>query len=200
MRFFTRGNYYEQLPRAIQDLPFGLLRTHTYPGGQEGVITEALQSYQGAEPPTPPVMMPQRMGLTRWRKGPEGQPPVYGSNVRALLGAMRHQMQVREAALQRVAQLPVMDYYDAPRHMGASEMPMPSQELNQNLRRGYVPLARGVTPADALVEGRQVVEYVDRTLPDPVQMRARALAQVGEQMAAMQAMTDGGVGTPWQMR
>lgn len=195
MRFYSSGDYYAQLPRAIQDLPFGLLRSHTYPGGQEGVITEALEQYRAGE--APPQMVPQRMGLTRWRKGPDGSPPVYGSNVRALLASMRHQMQVERAANARVAQLPVMDAYAAPRQLQASEMPMPSQELNPNLRRGYVPLARGVTPADALVEGRQVLEYADQTMPDFVQLRARALAQVGMQMQAMQAMTDGGVGTPW---
>lgn len=198
MRFYASGDYYAQLPRAIQELPFGLLRTHTYPGGQEAVITEALEQYRAGE--TPPQMMPQRMGLTRWRKGPDGQPPVFGSNVQALLASVRYQMQVEQAANARVARLPVMDAYDAPRQMQADRLPMPSEELNPNLRRGYVPLARGVTPADALVEGREVLQLVDATMPDYVQLRARALAQVGQKMQAMQEMTGGGVGTPWIVR
>lgn len=197
MRFYTGGNWYPQAPPEIHDLPLDLLKTTAYPG-QPGVAQRGMEQYLSGE--QLPIMVPQRMGLTRWKTPPV--PRGWGQNVVALMDAFKHQVAVTSAANGYAGSLPTADFVQMARRRGYTRMP--PQNLDRNLRAGYVPMARGAVPLDQVVDAKVLNSYAQDAgrAEDLSSSRARASAFEGVRQIQQSYLDvlQGNAGVPWFMR
>ena len=196
MRFYTSGNFYPQLPRVIHDLPLDLLRSRTYPRNPE-VIERGFAQLQAGKLPV--FYAPARMGYSKWKT-----PPVqtgWGQNVISMLAAVRQQYGVIDRA--QPHGLPIMDAIQAGPAVGANEMPMPTDDMDPNLRRGYVPLARNAVPLDDVVDVAAIDRIaLERSDPEELRNSARvsALDEIGAMQDRLQMVAFANTGVPWFMR
>lgn len=193
MRFYTSGDWWPQAPPEIHALPLNLLRTTAYPAHPEVAQLGVQQLMEGYDP----VIVPQRMGFTKWKD--PGYPLEFGANVEALLKAPQHQLAVEEAANKKVASLPTADFIQAAQRMGLTRIP--AQSFDPHLRAGYVPLAEGVTPMDQLVDARTLNEMAQK-LSDPdsvssAEAKRAAWASIQNTQDTLAAITGGHSMQPW---
>lgn len=195
MRFNQSGHFYPQLPAAIRDLPVDLLRSHKVTRDPD-VTRRGIQQYFAGELPV--YSVPQRMGFQKWKT-----PPTqigYGQNVISLLSAMQHQVSVISAAQPK--NIPFADPIQAAHRIGATSLPMPTDRMDPNLRRGYVPLARGAVPLNTLTESAQLQQISNAGIGETVgnDARASALEEVEMQSRSIRSMAHGNTGKPWFLR
>jgi len=195
VRFYTGGDFYDQMPQVMRDLPVDLLRSRQYPRNPE-VLERGLEQLQHGKRPV--FYAPQAMGLTRWKTPPTRT--AWGQNVTSLLSAMHHNLQVQHQA--RVHQVPVMDAIEAGRAVGADRMPMPTDNMDPNLREGYVPLASGAVPRNRLVDMNQLSQAHAAVAAVEMKSDARraALQEVGAYSDRLAMMALASSGVPWFVR
>jgi hypothetical protein len=196
MRFYTGGNFYPQLPTVMHDLPMDLLRSRAYPR-DPAVLEQGLRELEQEDRPA--FYAPQRMAFSKYKTPPT--PTGHGQNVISMLAAIREQYYVRHAA--QPHGLPIMDVVQAAAAVGGNRMPEPTDNMDLNLYRGYVPLARGAVPLDDMVD----VEALDKVAvaaanPDYVRNDAResALKSIDAYSDRLQMLAFSNTGVPWFMR
>jgi hypothetical protein len=195
MRFYTSGNFYPQLPRAIQTLPFDLYR-QTKVTRDPSIIQHGIEQYFAGDVPV--YYAPQRMQFSKWKSPPT--PIGYGQNVISMLDAFSHRLAVERAAQPRG--IPFNGPVAAARRMGLDRLPQPTDNMDPNLRAGYIPLARGAVPLNRITDAAVIQTYVDAGNAERVGNDARtaAMRQVQERQAILADMTGGNVGEPWFIR
>jgi hypothetical protein len=196
MRFYTSGNWWPQAPPEIHALPLDLLKTTAYPG-QPGVAERGvMQLEQGYNP----IMVPQRMSFTKWKN--PGYARGFGQNVVGMLQAVKHRMHVEQAANRKVDALPTADFIQAAQNRNLTQFP--PQNFDPNLHRGYIPLARGVVPANTVVDASRLNQLSKRlTVPAELShgFAARsAMESVQNTQRALAAMSGHHNEVPWFMR
>lgn len=208
---FGQGQFAPYLPTEVKRLPIGLLRSHQYPGDPRGTAV-AMEQYLEAQ--LPAAYYPQRMAFSRWKT-----PPVqvaYGQSAagayaagwvprapwtpNAMIGG--HTSAPPTHYPQRV---PVRGPVRGPNEMGLRRMPMPTDNMDPNLRRGYDPLARGVPPANETVSAPVLNQYaVARTAhpapPVPQNVTSQALVSVEAIRNHFSALLGEEASVPWFMR
>lgn len=153
--------YFAQAPVAIQRLPLDLLRSSKYPR-DPSITQEGIRQYFAGELPV--AYFSQRAAMTKWKTPPYQQ--GWGQNVIGMQTALRQEAQARHALQFQLARVPIQTRLEAVRRLGAGELPQPTDRLDANLRRGYVPLAAGAVPLDQLVSLR-ALQHMTGTLNDP---------------------------------
>lgn len=196
MRWYTGGNFYPQLPEVIHDLPIDLLRSRAYPRNPE-VLEEGIRQLEHGD--RPEFYAPGSMANSKWKT-----PPTqvgFGQNVISMLDAVRQQFLVRAQITPKG--LPTMDAIAAGRFVGADRMPEPTDTMDLNMYRGYVPLARGAVPLDDMVDVEAIDQVaVDASNPEDLRNDARisALQSIEGYQDRLQMMAFANTGTPWFMR
>jgi len=196
MQFYTSGNFYPQLPRVMHDLPIDLLRSRAYPRNPQ-VLENGLRQLEQGDKPV--FYAPQRMAFSKWKTPPV--PAGWGQNVTSMLAAYRAQFGVIGAAQPKG--LPIMDALAAGRAVGADRMPEPTDNMDPNLYRGYVPLSRGAVPLDDMVDVAAIDQVAaDASNPEELRNDARvsALEEIGAYQDRLQMMHFSNAGTPWFLR
>jgi hypothetical protein len=125
-------------PDQIQQLPFDLLRSHEYPRDP----AEMRQAVAQAGDTPPSDYLPARMMETRWKTPPYQR--AWGSNVVALMEAMRSYAGLQSQMIAPQGHVPAMDINAAPAQLQAARLPQASDNFDQDM---YVdPLARNALP------------------------------------------------------
>ena len=196
MQFYQTGDFYPQLPQVMHDLPIDLLRSRAYPRNPE-VLESGLRQLEQGEKPV--FYAPGRMANSKWKTPPTAT--GWGQNVISMLGAVRSQLAVIGAAQPRG--LPIMDAIQAGRFVGADRMPQPTDNMDPNLYRGYVPLARGAVPLDDMIDVAAIDQVaIEASNPEDLRNDARvsALESIGAYQDRLQLLAFSNTGTPWFLR
>lgn len=196
MRFYTSGNWYPQAPPEIHQLPMDLLKTTAYPG-QPGTVQRGFAQLETGELP---IMVPQRMGFTKWKKPPV--PQAWGQNVIGMLDAFKHQLAVTKSASVYVDSLPTGDFIETAQRRGYTRIP--PQRLDPNLRAGYVPLARGAVPQNMITDASLLNQVAQEAgIGEDVSgalARESAFNAVRRIQQSYHEVLVGNAGVPWFMR
>lgn len=176
----------QNLPAAIERLPFDLWRSHEYPR-RPGLVKHAAREYLD-DAPQPDMLLPQRMGFTRWKTPPWRQ--AYGSNIAAFLAAVIQP----EAFRRRIAAVAQAGAPSQPERAAALErmrLPQPSDNMSPEINASEV-LPRNVLPqyeiAMTTSDLTQVAEdHTKRAMANDAQKliaRSRAMAEIEQLTSA----------------
>lgn len=200
---YASGND-QNLPAAINRLPFDLWRSHEYPGPHPEVIERGAEEYL-ANQPMPVMSLPQRMGFTRWKT-----PPYvlgWGSNVMALVEAVTNP-QLFAARLAAIGQGHAPSESMRAAALERSSLPQVSDNVSPEidstevLPRNALPTYRTMMTTQELEsvaaqhERQATANNVNRIARrDAAVEDAAALAQVGDSFYASRG--DGRDDIPW---
>lgn len=179
-------------PDQIQQLPFDLLRSHEYPR-DPAEMRDAI-SQAGDTPPS--AYIPARMMNTRWKTPPYQR--AWGSNVVALMDAMRAYAGLHDQMLVPQAHIPAMDINAAPDQLQAARLPQASDNFDEDMYTD--PLARNALPDDRIaVRGPDLQQVAQMNLDlrtansavGPAKLQ-NALDQANASLQAVNKIVSGG--------
>jgi hypothetical protein len=190
-------------PRALQLLPFNLLRSQNYPR-DPAQVGQAIETYGGALP----TYMPQRMMFTRWKTPPYNV--AWAQNAASVMTALEQQ-HFKVALLRRAAAAPQAA---SPREMadalGAERLPQPSDNIDPAVVDYEEPIGRNALPMRRLsMTARELNAFAEEQdaelarLEDKVHERKhRAMAQVAQRIEDTESrlMAASPPNDPWFMR
>ena len=193
-------------PRAIQRLPFELLRAQRYPRDPQAMGEAAQEYLEGDQLPV--YYAPQRMAFTRWKTPPYNV--AWGQNVTGMLTALEQEHALLTSVHEANYQPPTMTGRQAADALGAERLPEPSDNEDPALAQDLYPIARNALPIDRIgMTGgelsafiRERTDNVSKIHADGHDRRARALAEAQNQVAQVDNVLGEGrpYNDPWWSR